>query len=142
MIALVSFSDLEESLFRKASAELEIGHRIFYFAGIDRMIAAFAENGDGKLAGSFPRAIVMNMDAPSCIMELGRLKETEKWQKIPVIGYGFLEAADDITGFYGAGGASCIRKPQSYEELVETTRAAMGYWLSMSTLPCDYLREA
>jgi len=142
MIVLVSFGELEVSLFRKASTELRIDKRINYFDGIEALTSHCLRSAQRPGDALFPRVIVMNIDSETCIEDMRSLKQTDKWMKIPIIGYGFLKDDGDVTKFYGAGGASCIRKPDSYQELVDTTRAAMGYWLSMSTLPCDYLLEA
>lgn len=139
MIMLVSFNGLERSLFEKASEELGIARRIRYLDGISELLSVKSGPAEQNI---YPRAVVMNIDSSTCLSDLQTIKSTNNWRKIPVIGYGFLENESDITTFYGNGGASCIRKPSSYVELVETTRAALGYWLSLSTLPCDYLREA
>lgn len=142
MIALVSFDGLERSLFEKASVELEIDHRIQYFDALDALFRHHNDTAREAKSSAYPRVVVMNIDDADCIPNMTKLKATGNWDKIPIIGYGFLANPTEVTDFYGAGGASCIRKPATYAELVETTRAALGYWLSMSILPCDYLREA
>jgi len=142
MIALVSFNEHERSLFEKASIELRIEKRIAYFENVDDLFANRKTSSRERQPLDFPRVIAMNIDTESCLDAMAKIKSTPNWKKIPVIGYGALDNTQDVTRFYGAGGASCIRKPGSYAELVETTRAAMGYWLSMSVMPCDYLREA
>jgi len=142
MIVLVGFNGLERSLFEKASEELQIANRINYFENTDELFSNRSASSTDQMPFDFPRVIVMNIDSPTCTDEMVTLKATHNWKKIPIIGYGFLESPSDVTTFYSKGGASCIRKPATYAELVETTRAAMGYWLSMSILPCDYLREA
>jgi DNA-binding response OmpR family regulator len=142
MIVLISFNDLERSLFEKASGELRIANRISYFEDADALIANRSESSKERAPLDYPRVIVMNIDAPNCLSDLRQLKQTNNWMKIPVIGYGFLTGETDVSDFYGAGAASCIRKPATYAKLGATTRAAMGYWLSMSIMPCDYLREA
>ena len=142
MIVLLSFDERERSLFGKASEELRIAKRISYFDDANELLANPSKSSKERAPLDYPRVIVMNIDAPTCQEDLAQLKSTHNWKKIPVIGYGFLTGATDVSDFYSAGGASCIRKPNTYHELVETTRAAMGYWLSMSIMPCDYLREA
>jgi len=142
MIVLVSFGELEVSLFKKASTELRIDKRINYFDSRDALTSHCLKSAQRPGDALYPRVIVVNIDSETCIEDVRALKKTDNWRKIPIIGYGFLEDPNDVSEFYGAGGASCIRKPASYAELVDTTRAAMGYWLSMSTLPCDYLVEA
>ncbi len=142
MIVLTSFNDLERSLFEKASVELRIANRIKYFDNTEVLFDNRASSSLERAPLDFPRVIVMNIDAPNCLNDLKELKQRPNWRKIPVIGYGHFEDPKDITSFYSAGGASCVRKPATYAGLVETTRTAMGYWLSLSTLPCDYLKEA
>ena len=142
MIALVSFDGIERSLFEKAAQELAIDHRIHYFNAVDDLFTHHGAVASEAKSRVYPRVIVMNIDDAACISSMGTLKATGNWDKIPVIGYGFLTEPTHVTDFYGAGGASCIRKPDTYAELVETTRGALGYWLSMTTLPCDFLREA
>ncbi len=142
MIVLVSFNDTEQSVFRKASTELRIANRIKYFDSTNALFDNRSASSLERAPLDFPRVIVINIDSPTCLADVKALKQRPNWRKIPVIGYGHFENPDDITSFYSAGGASCVRKPASYKELVETTRTAMGYWLSLSTLPCDYLKEA
>jgi len=142
MIVLVSFEEQEISIFKKASTELRIDKRINYFDDREALTSHCLKSAQRPGDALYPRVIVVNIDSETCLDDMRILKKTDNWKKIPIIGYGHLEGPDDVSGFYGAGGASCVRKPASYSELVETTRAAMGYWLSMSILPCDYLLEA
>lgn len=142
MIVLTSFNDLERSLFERASNELRIANRIKYFDSVETLFDNRASSSLERAPLDFPRVIAMNIDADNCLDDLKALKQRPNWRKIPVIGYGHFEDPKDITAFYSTGGASCVRKPSTYEGLVETTRTAMGYWLSLSTLPCDYLKEA
>lgn len=142
MIVLISFDGDERSLIEKAGVELRIEKRMSYFSSLEQLLENPAAGSRERAPLDYPRVIVMNIDAPTCMDDLAALKSLENWKNIPVVGYGFLENTQDVSEFYGRGGASCIRKPETYEELVETTRAAMGYWLSMSTMPCDYMREA
>ena len=142
MIILVSFDSNERSLIEKASHELQIADRITHYDGIDDLFEKRRESVEGGLLREYPRVIIMNIDHENCLADMAKAKAADNWKTIPIIGYGFLKSESDVTEFYGAGGASCIRKPHSYAEMVATTRGAIGYWLSMSTLPCDYLREA
>jgi len=142
MIALVGFNEDERSVIDKAAIELRIEKRVVNFINIDDLFENRKTSSRERQPLDFPRVVVMNIDDKNCLDYMAKMKSTPNWKKIPTIGYGNLEDTQDVTRFYGAGGASCIRKPETYEDLVNTTRAAMGYWLSMSVMPCDYLREA
>jgi len=144
MIVLIGFPDVERTFTEKAFVELGIDDRCKFFDTLEGVFEFCAQTSDERRTATFPRVFVFNIDVPgeTWKSDLTALKSTNGWKSIPAIGYGFLTDQSDIPEFYAHGGVSCIRKATSYEELLESTRTAMGYWLGMSTMPCDYLKEA
>ena len=140
MIVLIAFPELERSLYEKSAKVHGIDGLHTYYDRVDQLLARDREPGGTR----FPRVVVVNLDDPARSWErtLAALKSRPKWRKIPVIGFGFLDQENIVADFYGCGGASCVRKPDTYQELEDTVKTMMGYWFNLSILPCDYLREA
>lgn len=145
MIIVANFSELENSLLRKVSSDLDIAERCIYIEDdvctADEFIAAFhAVSSSTQL----PRVIIINLDSQEADWEalLRDLKRHDIWRFIPVMGLGFLENKDAVLKFYAAGGASCIEKPHGYDGLLKVTQAAMQYWLDVSFMPCDFMTDA
>ena len=141
MIVLIGFPELERSLVNKPFTEIEINGRGRFYDDMETMRASF---GGASHRARFPRVIVQNLDVAHATWTgaLRDLKAAENWRSIPVIGFGFLEDRGDVTTFYSLGGASCIRKPDTYAELVGIVKTAMQYWLNVSILPNRFLCPA
>ena len=143
MIVLISFSELETSLFGKVAVEAGIAHHVRYIPDatgndIDAFHATLAH-----AEKAYPKVLVLNLDHPSGNWRdvLGTLKANPSWRKIPVLGFSFLEEPGIVEEFYALRGASLIRKPNNFEELRTITKTAMKYWLSVATLPNEYLTQ-
>lgn len=143
MIVVANFSFLENSLLQKVAEEVGIENRCFYVEGEvetdDEMIAACK-----SFAPALPKTVIINLDSDESVWLglLTSLKANDIWRFVPVMGFGFLEDTSTVIKFYGAGGASCIRKPHGYEGLKEVTQTTMRYWLDVSFLPSDFLGNA
>lgn len=140
MIVLISFPELECSLFSKAAHEMDIAHHIRYIEPEDAMDikALHTSQYGGK---GFPKVLILNLDdtANDWRDVLSTFKAHEDWQKIPVMGFSFLTDTSIVEEFYRLRGASVIRKPQTYAELLIITKNAMRYWLNVATLPDEFL---
>ena len=140
MIVLISFSDLERSLFGKVAQEMDIAQHVRYVEPEDatntRVLHAHKHGGRG-----FPKVLILNLDDKTNDWRdvLATLKAHDDWQKIPVMGFSFLTDKTVVEEFYRLRGASVIRKPQTYADLLTITKNAMCYWLNVATLPDEIL---
>lgn len=144
MIVLMSFSPEERERIVATAEALRLEKRCKFFDALDDLYeycAVIRKAGDPIY---FPRVIVMSLDAPKerWQADLKHLKSTPSWASIPVIGFGALDDRNDIPSFYSLGGASCIRRDETQEAMIATWRMTMNYWLTMPTMPCDYLVSA
>ncbi len=140
MIVLISFPELERTLFGKAAQELDIAQHVRYVDPEDatNMAVLHAHKHGGK---GFPKVLILNLDDKTNDWRdvLSTLKAHEDWQKIPVMGFSFLTDNSIVEEFYRLRGASVIRKPQTYADLLMITKNAMRYWLNVATLPDEIL---
>jgi DNA-binding NarL/FixJ family response regulator len=143
MIVLISFSELESSLFRKASEEVGIADHVRYIdnATADNIDVLHAQLVHAKKA--YPKVMVINLDDKENDWRdiLGALKSTEGWKNIPILGMSFSNSAELIEEFYAMRGASLIQKPDSYSELIDITQKALSYWMNVATLPNEVLNQ-
>lgn len=143
MIILVSFSELECSLFAASSAALKAEARIRCIDGIgsieDTVLAEMSEHA----RITYPNAIVLNLDVKRSHwrQNLLLLKNNGFWRRIPVVGVGFLEEAEAVEEFYALGGASCIRKPDSDAAFMDVAKSVIGYWLHVAVLPDQFVES-
>ena len=140
MILVVNFNVVENAMLEKVSTELGFAERCQYIQGIVTTPMELSELFE-RTDDSLPRVIIINLDSYDADWKalLKNLKEDEIWRFIPVLGFSFLEDPSIVEDFYQLGGASCIRKPHGHDGLTEITKTAMGYWLDVSFLPCDFM---
>ncbi len=143
MIVLISFTELETFLFDKAATEVGVAQHVRYIndASPDDVSVFHAQLQHARKA--YPKVLILNLDNAENDWRpiLTTLKENEHWKKIPVLGFSFSDSADIVEEFYAMRGASLIRKPNSYEQLVNITKTAMQYWMTVTTLPNEYLTQ-
>ncbi len=143
MIVLISFSELETALFKKAAIEVEISDHVRYFddATPDDISVFHAQLSHAKKA--YPKVLVMNLDDQDKDWRaiLGTLKSTDGWKNIPVLGFSFSKSEALVEEFYALRGASLISKPDTYAQLIDITKTAMRYWMNVATLPNEYLTQ-
>ncbi len=142
MILIVNFNIVENALLEKVSEELGFAERCQYIQEPMTTPQDLSEQYQ-RPNGALPRVIILNLDSADADWKtlLTNLKADEVWRFVPVLGFGFLEPSDVVRTFYQLGGASCIRKPHGYDGLSEITKTAMGYWLDVSFLPCDFMTD-
>ena len=143
MIVLISFSELEKSLFGKVADTLGIGDHVRYIAEATANDIGTFHRKMEFTKKAYPKVLVLNLDGQNNDWRnvLRELKERESWKKIPVLGISTLHDPAVIEEFYAMRGASLIRKPSSYDELFKVSRTAQKYWLNVATLPNDYLTQ-
>jgi len=142
MILVVNFNLVENAMLEKVSGELGIAQRCCY---LQTPVTTPQELGDefDSPQNALPRVVIMNLDSYEADWKalLGNMKADPVWRFVPALGFGFLENTDDVRKFYELGGASCIRKPHGYEGLKQITKTAIGYWLDVSYMPCDFMND-
>ena len=140
MIVLISFPETEKRLFAKAAKTAGIAKHVRYIDPEDAMDmeVLHSRRPGGK---GFPKVLILNLDDTHNDWRdvLRTLKNDDAWKKIPVMGISRLEDKGTLEDFYRLRGASCIRKPQTYAELLSITKRAMRYWLNVATLPNEIL---
>jgi len=87
-----------------------------------------------------PRAVVCALLGPKlsdtnareCIEEI---KADKRLRCIPIVVLTSSYAGEDIVHSYDNGASSYIRKPVTFNQLVEVVKAIGGYWFSIVELP-------
>ncbi len=140
MIVLVSFSELECSLFAGTADRLKAGQAVHCINGIGSICDTVLSGAMDQTRIVYPHVIILNLDVPrqSWQYSLSSLKQNVFWRRIPVTGVGCL-AKDALGDFYALGGVSCIRKPDSYSELSDVVETAVRYWMLVSVLPDQFV---
>lgn len=143
MILVVSFNELENSLFEKVVSDLGISHICRYInhqsiSDVNKLVTALDDP-----TGALPRVIVLNLDCQNADWKalLTDLKKDAVWRFVPVLGFGFLDDPEVVNSFYSLGGTSCVQKPHGYDDLTSITEATLRYWFDFSYLPCDVLTD-
>lgn len=142
MILVVNFNLVENALLEKVSTDLGFAERCQYVQEMVTTPQELAQQFE-RTDNALPRVIIINLDSAEADWKtlLKNLKEDQVWRFVPVLGFGFLENTDAVEEFYQFGGSSCIQKPHGYEGLSEITKTALGYWLDVSFLPCDFMTD-
>ena len=140
MIVLISFTEMERHLFDRAAKAVGIAPHVRYIEPKDAMDmeVLHSRRRGGK---GFPKVLILNLDDTHNDWRdvLNTLKQDASWKNIPVMGISFLEDPKIVEDFYRLRGASCIRKPETYADLLSVTRKTMSYWLNVATLPNEIL---
>ena len=77
----------------------------------------------------------LNMPRKDGREALGELKQNVTFCRIPVVILTTSDSEDDITRCYDLGGNAYIRKPVTFEALVEVMRAICIHWFQVVRLP-------
>lgn len=77
----------------------------------------------------------LNMPRKDGREALREIKEDEKLRRIPVVILTTSEAEEDMVKTYDLGAASYIRKPVSFEALVELMQVLGRYWIEFVEIP-------
>lgn len=92
-------------------------------------------------AGSAPRPglILLDLQMPRLdgFQTLEQIRSDPSFARIPVVVMTTSGADEDIARSYDAGANSYVRKPVTFEGLVDAVRAMGRYWLEIVELPRD-----
>ena len=126
---------LVEKAFKKARLDVLL-HRV---TDGESLLDYLTNRGNYKNVTRFPSPDIilldLNMPRKDGREALRELKSEEQFQKIPVLVFTTSESDDDIGRSYGLGGNSFIRKPVTFEELVEIVKIIHAYWFGIVSLP-------
>ena len=84
-----------------------------------------------------PSLILLNMNAqPFDGMDLIRqIRDTEGYEKVPLIVLSESALPGDVLSSYTAGASSFIQKPASYSDTIFKVRSFINYWFRTVELP-------
>lgn len=104
-----------------------------------RREGAYAEAG----AAPRPGLILLDLQMPRLdgFQTLERIRADPSLARIPVVVMTTSGADEDIARSYDAGANSYVRKPVTFEGLVDAVRAMGRYWLEIVELPRDAASE-
>ncbi len=143
MILVVNFNFIENSMLEKVATDVGIADRCRYLDGeISSTRELISVLDDTK--GVLPRVVIVNLDSADADWKslVTDLKADKIWRFVPILGFSFLDDPATMDMFYALGGTSCIKKPHGYDGLKAITESAIGYWLDVSFLPCDFIDYA
>ncbi len=126
---------LVEKAFKKARLDV----RLFRAVDGEALLDYLENRGVFSGAERFPAPDLMlldlNMPRKDGREALREIKRDARFQKIPVLVFTTSESEDDIGNTYGLGSNSFIRKPVTFEELVEIVKIIYAYWFGIVSLP-------
>lgn len=100
-----------------------------------RREGAYSEPG----AAPRPGLILLDLQMPRMdgFQTLEQIRSDPSFTRIPVVVMTTSGADEDIARSYDAGANSYVRKPVTFERLVDAVRAMGRYWLEIVELPRD-----
>lgn len=143
MILFVGFPNDEQSLLTKAAEKLDVLSLCKFISEI----GSLNEKGDivnmEAISAEYPSVIFLNLDANTehWRVSLERLKEHPKLKGLPVVGLGRIEN-DKINELYEHRINSYIRKPDTFEKMLDAADTALKFWLHVSLVPNKIISES
>jgi two-component system, response regulator len=106
-------------------------------SGREAMAYLNNEEGASGKGDDKPGLILLDLNMPGIdgrkVLQL--IKEDEKLKGIPVVIVTTSGSEQDILSCYKLGANAYVRKPDSFEELVELAKQCKGFWLKTSSVP-------
>ena len=81
----------------------------------------------------------LNMPKKNGREALAEIKSIENLKQIPVIVYTTSDEPEDIRDCYAMGANSFVRKPASFDSLVDTMKTMTAYWFNVANLPSPHV---
>ena len=134
---LLAEDDLEDQmLVRRAFEVAKIDHNLVIVNDGEELLDCLQRRApyeDVRL----PDLILLDLNMPKksgreCIEEI---KADKRQRRIPIVVLTSSYAGEDIVHSYDNGASSYIRKPVTFNQLVEVVKAIGGYWFSIVELP-------
>jgi two-component system response regulator len=101
---------------------------------IDRLFGASAAS-----AAASPLVVLLDLKLPKVdgFGVLQRIRDSERFQRLPVVILTSSDTNDDIARAYQLGVNSYVRKPVAYEAFRSTVGLLGLYWLTLNEFPRD-----
>jgi len=140
---LLAEDDLEDQMLVQRAFEVaEIDHSLVIVNDGEELLDCLQRRPpfeDSRL----PDLILLDLNMPKksgreCIEEI---KADQRLRHIPIIVLTSSYAGEDIVHSYDNGASSYIRKPVTFNQLVEVVKAIGGYWFSIVELPTGEQRD-
>ncbi len=129
----------DQELLGEAFAELGFEGRLVFLDDGDQLIDYLNRKGDyaDPEANPAPSLVILDLNMPRLhgLAALAELRANPRFRRVPVIIMTTSWSEDDIARAYDLGANSFIIKPVLYDELLETVRGLVTYWLRLAELP-------
>ncbi len=136
---LMAEDDVEDQmLVREAFEEARLANDLAIVNDGEELMAYLHQ--DGKFADvSYPHIILLDLNMPrkDGREALKEIKSNPRLRRIPVIVLTTSSAEEDIISTYDMGISSYIRKPVTFDKLVDLVKELGRYWLEIVELPPD-----
>lgn len=88
-------------------------------------------------SGAYPGLILLDLNMPGVggMETLRRVKQNERWRRIPAVIFTTSKAEEDVLDSYSMGANSFISKPFGFEGLTDVVAQISAYWLGVAALP-------
>lgn len=86
---------------------------------------------------TYPGLILLDLNMPGVggMETLRRVKQNERWRRIPAVIFTTSKAEEDVLVSYNMGANSFISKPFGFDGLTEVVAQISSYWLGVAALP-------
>ena len=129
----------DQELLGEAFEELGFEGRLVFLDDGDQLIDYLNRKGDyaDPEANPAPALVILDLNMPRLhgLAALAELRSNPRFRRVPVIIMTTSWSEDDIARAYDLGANSFIIKPVLYDELLETVRGLVTYWLRLAELP-------
>ena len=139
---LLAEDDPDDQAFaREALVAARLVNRMYLVEDGEELLSYLRRNGDYSDPASSPRPglilLDLNMPRKGGLEALQEIKSDPALRTIPVVVLTTSGVDEDIARSYELGVNSFIRKPVTFEGLVEAIRSLGRYWFQLVELPPD-----
>jgi CheY-like chemotaxis protein len=140
MTILMADDDAEDCMLTKKALAASRGVDDLRFVGDGEELMDYlmrrGEYGD-PLTSPRPAIILLDLNMPrkGGYSALEEMKTHPEIRQIPVVVFTASNVEEDIRGSYDRGASSFIRKPETYQGLLEAMKGFGEYWTEIATLP-------
>jgi CheY-like chemotaxis protein len=129
----------DQELLGEAFDELGFDGRLIFLDDGDQLIDYLNRKGEfaDPESNPAPSLVILDLNMPRLhgLAALADLRANPRFRRVPVIIMTTSWSEDDIARAYDLGANSFIIKPVLYDELLETVRGLVTYWLRLAELP-------
>jgi two-component system response regulator len=139
VILLVDDDDDDRLLIQRALEESGTESELFAVADGVELFDYLHRRNAFQYPALAPRPSIVLLDLNMPRMDghqvLRSLKETDCLRGVPIVVLTTSSAQDDVRECYELGCASYIRKPSSFDEMVDIMKTVSHYWLTVVEIP-------